>query len=181
MWMIVVIKINRNCVIKTAKVLTRPKWVKWLHGVTWFRLFKSQWNALGRLHIFLKLYVYNGVITMSASWFFMQWIHSKIYAGGSRLLPGIILGMGSANERRRYYVTPPLIGRAHTQNDPKLAFVIVRYVMILPISFRVISLSIGPSYDWPSIHKVILNNMGKWIIYTKWNSCEVTGIKCIRL
>ena len=29
----------------------------------------------------------------------------------------IILGMGSANERRRYYVTPPLIGRAHTQND----------------------------------------------------------------
>ena len=29
----------------------------------------------------------------------------------------IILGMGSANERRRYYVTPSLIGRAHTQND----------------------------------------------------------------
>ena len=26
--------------------------------------------------------------------------------------------MGSANERRRYYVTPSLIGRAHTQNDP---------------------------------------------------------------
>ena len=30
----------------------------------------------------------------------------------------IILGMGSANERRHYMVTPPLIGRAHTQNDP---------------------------------------------------------------
>ena len=30
----------------------------------------------------------------------------------------IILGVGSANERRRYYVTPSLIGRAHTQNDP---------------------------------------------------------------
>ena len=29
-----------------------------------------------------------------------------------------MLGMGSANERRRYYVTPPVIGRAHTQNDP---------------------------------------------------------------
>ena len=26
--------------------------------------------------------------------------------------------MGSTNERRRYYVTPSLIGRAHTQNDP---------------------------------------------------------------
>ena len=31
---------------------------------------------------------------------------------------GIILGMGSANERRRYYVTPSLIGRAHTKNNP---------------------------------------------------------------
>ena len=26
--------------------------------------------------------------------------------------------MGLANEGRRYYVTPALIGRAHTQNDP---------------------------------------------------------------
>ena len=31
---------------------------------------------------------------------------------------GIILGMGSNNERRRYYITSPLIGWAHTQNDP---------------------------------------------------------------
>ena len=30
----------------------------------------------------------------------------------------IILGMGLANERRRYIVTPPLIGRAYTQIDP---------------------------------------------------------------
>ena len=36
-------------------------------------------------------------------------------------LAGIILGMGSANERRRYVVPPPLIGWAHTQNDPWLA------------------------------------------------------------
>ena len=32
---------------------------------------------------------------------------------------GIILGMGSANERRRYNVTSSLIGWAHTQNDPQ--------------------------------------------------------------
>ena len=32
--------------------------------------------------------------------------------------PGIILGMGSANERRRYIVTSSLIGWAHTYNDP---------------------------------------------------------------
>ena len=31
--------------------------------------------------------------------------------------PGIILGMGSANERRRYNVTSSLLGLAHTQND----------------------------------------------------------------
>ena len=31
---------------------------------------------------------------------------------------GIILGMGSANERRHYNVTPSLIGQAHTHNDP---------------------------------------------------------------
>ena len=29
---------------------------------------------------------------------------------------GVILGMGSANERRRYNVTSSLIGWAHTQN-----------------------------------------------------------------
>ena len=32
--------------------------------------------------------------------------------------PEIILDMGSANERRRYTVTPPLIGWAPNQNDP---------------------------------------------------------------
>ena len=31
---------------------------------------------------------------------------------------GINLSVGSANERRRYYVTSSVIGRAHTQNDP---------------------------------------------------------------
>ena len=31
---------------------------------------------------------------------------------------GIILGMGSANERWRYNVTSPVISWAHTQNDP---------------------------------------------------------------
>ena len=31
---------------------------------------------------------------------------------------GIILRMGSANERRHYYMMPSLIGQARTQNDP---------------------------------------------------------------
>ena len=33
------------------------------------------------------------------------------------LFTWIILGMGSANERRRYRVTPPFIGWTHTRND----------------------------------------------------------------
>ena len=33
-------------------------------------------------------------------------------------LAGIILGMGWTKERRRYNVTPSLVGPAHTQNDP---------------------------------------------------------------
>ena len=35
-------------------------------------------------------------------------------------LSGIIMGMDSANERRRYNVTSSLIERAHTHNDPWL-------------------------------------------------------------
>ena len=31
---------------------------------------------------------------------------------------GIMLGMGSTNERGLYYVTPSLIGWTHTQIDP---------------------------------------------------------------
>ena len=36
-------------------------------------------------------------------------------------ISGNILGMGSANERRRFIITPPLIGWVHTQNDPCIA------------------------------------------------------------
>ena len=36
----------------------------------------------------------------------------------SRMMTRIVLGMGLANERRRYNVTSSHIGWAHTQNDP---------------------------------------------------------------
>ena len=35
---------------------------------------------------------------------------------------GIILGMVSAPERRRFNITPPLTGKVHTQNDPRYFF-----------------------------------------------------------
>ena len=49
-------------------------------------------------------------------------------AGGFSALTiaGIILYMRPANERRRYIVTPSLIGWAHTQNDPCLNYACYR-------------------------------------------------------
>ena len=43
---------------------------------------------------------------------------------------GVILGMGSANERRRYNVTSSLIGWAHTQNDHGIWWEYVMHVRI---------------------------------------------------
>ena len=40
------------------------------------------------------------------------------YTGGNRYTTGIIPGIGSANERRRYIVTSSLVGWTHTQPDP---------------------------------------------------------------
>ena len=42
------------------------------------------------------------------------------------LCTGIILGMGWAIERRRYTVTPPLIGWAHTLDDPWCTCAMIR-------------------------------------------------------
>ena len=50
-------------------------------------------------------------------------IRSSSVAISSTTTPGIILCMGSANERRRYIVTSSLIGWTHIQNDPWILFV----------------------------------------------------------
>ena len=55
---------------------------------------------------------------------------------------GIILGMRSANERRRYTVTPPLIGWAHTHSDPYRGAIGIRLTIIT----RVIKLT--PATAW---------------------------------
>ena len=90
-----------------------------------------------------------------------------------------------ANERRRYKVTPSLIGWAQTWNQPwytvypmkyPLLLVLLCFVMVsllslwiyaidLPIFFRVTSLALGQSPDCPSASEVTLNNMGKIVQY----------------
>ena len=42
---------------------------------------------------------------------------------------GIIVGMGSANERWRYFVMPSLIGWAHIPNDPSWEWSVVLFVV----------------------------------------------------
>ena len=46
---------------------------------------------------------------------------------GQTTLTSIISAMGSANERRRYYVTPSLIGRTHTQNETCMIHIVNCY------------------------------------------------------
>ena len=43
-----------------------------------------------------------------------------------------IVYMGPANERRRYTVTPSLIGWAHTQNDP-----CSRFINLYPVKLKI--------------------------------------------
>ena len=50
---------------------------------------------------------------MSSSWSIYCEYSNPLYRNLT-VIAGIILGMGSANVRRRYIVTPPLIGWAHT-------------------------------------------------------------------
>ena len=59
----------------------------------------------------------------------------------------IILGMGSANERRRYTATPSLIGWAHAQNDP------------LPI----IHFSISSLYNKWHLHRILNILRDRWL------------------
>ena len=68
-------------------------------------------------HIFYRM-LWETVVMLTEiiSLICLLWKPASQY-GTSRTASGIILDMGLANERRRYYVTPSLTGRAQTQND----------------------------------------------------------------
>ena len=50
----------------------------------------------------------------------------------------------------------------------------------LPIFFRVSSLALGKSYDWPSASEVTLKNMGKINHNKAWIMCIIHGIYLIK-
>ena len=78
-----------------------------------------------------------------------------------------ILGMGWANERGRYYVTPPLIGGAHTQNDPWNWFV----------CFTCIYLTCQNRYhaEFQAKYKEVIINC--WVICYKYKFRETYSMK----
>ena len=64
-------------------------------------------------------------------WPFVRGIHRIPLTHQNLALPGIILGMGSANERWRYSEQPFLVGPAHTQNDSWQCEVLVSYLLLV--------------------------------------------------
>ena len=71
-------------------------------------------------------------------------------------LSGIILGMGSANERRHYYVTPALIGRAHNQNDPWLSWLFTFLALKVGYTGRMRSIKMVADAPAPCITRAIM-------------------------
>ena len=71
---------------------------------------------------------------------------------------GIILGMGSANERRHCYITPSLIRWGHTQHDP------------CPMLYSII-LCFFSLRDQPNTHKLSWqpSNIGHRLKVVKWS------------
>ena len=66
-----------------------------------------------------------------------RWVLWSLMISNTYLRSGTIMDMGSANERKRYIVTPPLIDWAQTQNDPCWLVDITensrRDILILPL------------------------------------------------
>ena len=73
---------------------------------------------------------------------------------------GLILGMGSANERRRYIVTSSLIGWAHAQNDPKESLSVHVYIKELIQHYFTTDIKSLTLFYWPwfIMNKIALNN-----------------------
>ena len=73
------------------------------------------WGMMGKYQDGRKYLL--GEIPDYSGYGFGQW-EKALLCNAFSYWPNPYLGMGSANERRRYYVTPSLIGWTHTQNDP---------------------------------------------------------------
>ena len=96
-------------------------WVFFIEKYSTFQFgFVGEWNASlsdGTQADHMAAEINDSTRILHVLWLYkvrLSWYFSPQATGYSR----IILGMGSANDRRRYIVTPPLIGWAHTHDDP---------------------------------------------------------------
>ena len=102
----------------------------------------------------------------------------------SHAVSGIILCMGSAIERRRYKVTPSLIGRAHTQNDPWICIVCVHVPLVSVSQVRATTqgLLVGRSPMWGSLvhimafHLFSLQPLPEPILTCQFNPFKQTSV-----
>ena len=75
------------------------------------------WKFLGTRYVHWEFSIDWHGFSASKQWHLVelrQWPGDPL---GLAAIAEIVLGMGSANERRRYFVTSSLIGWAHSQND----------------------------------------------------------------
>ena len=70
---------------------------------------------------------------------------------------GIILGMDSANENRRYYGTHSLTGRAHTRNEWSLLYDAPMYKFLL----EMFNNQILDTFTWAIVAKASVINMDR--------------------
>ena len=113
-------RLRRALYLRSRRTFYRK--ISWNVEFLYDRYRLGLWQATRHSSVSWRLSIFRTVVKaekrcLVTSRYSEIWPCEWIEALGSRDT-GIILGMGSANERRRHIVTSSLIGWVHTQNDP---------------------------------------------------------------
>ena len=88
----------------------------WRNDINRRYIFMFSMSNLARKGLTTTAHLFSSMSLPSWSW--ARRVTMVTLITNTDIFTGIILGMGLTNGRRLYIATPPLIGRAHTQNDP---------------------------------------------------------------
>ena len=112
--------------------------------IHWSQVLSREWRCSNYIWVIDNFVAYKGasyirdltVLKVEQDWL-MDGIDflsdTPLYWGDFIRVFGMCIIMGSANESRRYIVTPPLIGWAHTHNDP-CTFTVLNTVIVCTIN-----------------------------------------------
>ena len=89
---------------------------------------------------------------------------------------GIILGMGSSNERRRYIVKSSLIGWGHTQDDPCFTMVSQQKIRIQIIRYNKNKNMYANEYMMRQLHSLTIGVSMYCYIHIIFNTCRANFI-----